>query len=79
MPSLAGAVVPEPIFTQADYQALLASLYADLAPLDPDGTLHHEWVNARGCIARFDRMALEIRVLDVQECPRADLAIAWAV
>ncbi len=79
VPSLAGAVVPEPIFTQADYQALLASLYADLAPLDPEGTLHHEWVNARGAIARFDRMALEIRVLDVQECPRADLAIAWAV
>jgi len=79
VPSLAGAVVPEPIFTQADYQALLASLYADLALLDPEGTLQHEWVNARGCIARFDRMALEIRVLDVQECPRADLAIAWAV
>ncbi len=79
VPSLAGAVVPEPIFTRADYQALLASLYADLAPLDPERTLCHEWVNARGCIARFDRMALEIRVLDVQECPRADLAIAWAV
>jgi gamma-glutamyl:cysteine ligase YbdK (ATP-grasp superfamily) len=79
VPSLAGAVVPEPIFTRADYQALLASLYAELAPLDPDGILHHEWVNARGAIARFDRMALEIRVLDVQECPRADLAIAWAV
>src|SRR5262245_9188533 len=79
VPSLAGAVVPEPIFARRDYEALLASLYADLAPLDPDGTLQHEWVNARGCIARFDRMALEIRVLDVQECPRADLAIAWAV
>jgi gamma-glutamyl:cysteine ligase YbdK (ATP-grasp superfamily) len=79
VPSLAGAVVPEPIFTLADYHALLESLYADLAPLDPEGTLGHEWVNARGCIARFDRMALEIRVLDVQECPRADLAIAWAV
>jgi hypothetical protein len=36
-------------------------------------------VNARGAIARFDRMALEIRVLDVQECPAADLAIAGAV
>jgi gamma-glutamyl:cysteine ligase YbdK (ATP-grasp superfamily) len=79
VPSIAGAVVPEPVFTRADYQALLASLYADLQPLDPEGTLCHEWVNARGCIARFDRMALEIRVLDVQECPRADLAIAWAV
>src|SRR5262245_14813016 len=79
VPSLAGAVVPEPIFTRTDYEELLASLYADLGPLDGDGTLCHEWVNARGCIARFDRMALDIRVLDVQECPRADLAIAWAV
>ena len=79
IPSLTGAVVPEAVFTRADYEALLASLYADLAPLDAVGTLQHEWVNARGCIARFDRMALEIRVLDVQECPRADLAIAWAV
>ena len=79
VPSLTGAVVPEPIFTRSDYQALLATLYADLVPLDPDGTLCHEWVNARGAIARFDRMALEIRVLDVQECPRADLAIAYAV
>jgi hypothetical protein len=25
-------------------------------------------------IARFDRSAIEIRVIDVQECPRADLA-----
>jgi carboxylate-amine ligase len=79
VPSLTGAVVPEAVFTRSGYEALLASLYADLAPLDVDGTLQHEWVNARGCIARFDRMALEIRVLDVQECPRADLAIAWAV
>jgi gamma-glutamyl:cysteine ligase YbdK (ATP-grasp superfamily) len=79
IPSLAGALVPEPIFTRADYCALLDSLYADLAPHDPERILCHEWVNARGAIARFDRMALEIRVLDVQECPRADLAVAFAV
>ena len=78
VPSVTGAVIPEPIFTRADYEALLETLYADLAPLDPEGTLRHEWVNARGCIARFDRMALEIRVLDMQECPAADLAIAAA-
>jgi len=78
VPSVSGQVVPEPVFTRADYEALLESIYADLAPLDPEGVLRHEWVNARGCIARFDRMAIEIRVLDVQECPRADLAIAAA-
>jgi gamma-glutamyl:cysteine ligase YbdK (ATP-grasp superfamily) len=79
VPSVTGQVIPEPVFTRAGYQTLLESIYADLAPLDSAGTLRHEWANARGCIARFDRMALEIRLLDVQECPRADLAIAAAV
>jgi gamma-glutamyl:cysteine ligase YbdK (ATP-grasp superfamily) len=77
--SVTGEVIPEPVFTRAEYEALLETVYAELAPLDPAGTLRHEWVNARGCIARFDRMAVEIRVLDMQECPRADLAIAAAV
>jgi glutamate---cysteine ligase / carboxylate-amine ligase len=40
--------------------------------------LCHEWLNSRGAIARFDRNAIEIRVVDAQECPRADLAIAAA-
>ena len=29
----------------------------------------------RGAIARFERNTIEIRVLDIQECPAADLAI----
>jgi gamma-glutamyl:cysteine ligase YbdK (ATP-grasp superfamily) len=78
VPSVSGRVIPEAIFCKRDYEALLESIYRDLAPLDPDGTLQHEWINARGCIARFDRMALEIRLIDVQECPRMDLAIAAA-
>ncbi len=79
IPLVTGRVIPEPVFTQAEYEGLLESIYADLRPLDPEGILQHEWVNARGCIARFDRMALEIRLLDVQECPRMDLAVAQAV
>lgn len=78
IPSVSGRVIPEAVFSKREYEALLESIYRDLAPFDPDGTLQHEWINARGCIARFDRMALEIRVLDVQECPRMDLAIAQA-
>ena len=50
-----------------------------MPPLDPEGVLAHEWVNSRGCIARFDRMAIEIRLLDIQECPAADLAVAATV
>jgi gamma-glutamyl:cysteine ligase YbdK (ATP-grasp superfamily) len=79
VPSVSGAVIPEPVWSRADYERLLRGVYADLAPLDPEGVLRHEWVNARGCIARFDRMAIEIRLLDVQECPAADIAIAAAV
>ncbi len=79
VPSVTGAVIPETFASRADYEMrLLGRIYDDLAPLDPDGTLRHEWVNARGAIARFDRSAIEIRVLDVQECPRADLAIVAA-
>jgi gamma-glutamyl:cysteine ligase YbdK (ATP-grasp superfamily) len=80
VPSVAGAIVPEPVFERSEYEErLLGGIYRDLAPLDPDGVLRHEWVNARGAIARFDRGAIEIRVLDLQECPAADLAIAGAV
>jgi len=43
--------------------------------LDPEEILDPEWTNARGIIARFCRNTLELRVLDVQECPLADLAI----
>lgn len=79
VPSVSGVIVPEPVFTRAAYEGqLLQRVYDDLAPLDPDGVLRAEWVNARGCIARFDRNALEIRVLDLQECPRADIAVAGA-
>lgn len=74
-----GAVVPDSAASIADYQArFLAPMYAAIAPHDPDNILRHEWLNARGVIPRFDRNALEIRVIDMQECPRADLAIAAA-
>jgi len=76
IPSVSGLVIPEPVFTREAYESeIFAKMYADIAPLDPDGTLQHEWLNARGAIARFDRDAIEIRVLDVQECPAADIAI----
>jgi gamma-glutamyl:cysteine ligase YbdK (ATP-grasp superfamily) len=80
VPSIAGRVIPEPVFTRREYEGvLLRGIYDDLAALDPEGVLHHEWVNARGAIARFERSAIEVRLLDVQECPRADLSIAALV
>jgi len=77
VPSLTGAVIPEPVFSQDEYQRqILQPIYDDIRPLDPAGVLHGEWLNARGAIARFDRSAIEIRIIDVQECPLADLAVA---
>jgi glutamate---cysteine ligase / carboxylate-amine ligase len=80
VPSVCGQVIPEPVASREEYErTILRPIYDDLAPLDPHGVLRHEWANARGAIARFMRDTIEIRVLDVQECPRADLAICAAV
>jgi glutamate---cysteine ligase / carboxylate-amine ligase len=80
IPSVTGEVVPEPVRSIDEYhERVLEPIYRALAPHDPDGILRHEWVNARGAIARFERMAIEIRVLDVQECPAADIARAAVI
>ncbi|MBN2201815.1 glutamate--cysteine ligase [bacterium] len=80
VPSLTGSVIPEPVHTEADYRReILARLYRDIAPLDEARCLQHEWLNSRGAIARFERHAIEIRLIDVQECPLADLTVAAAV
>lgn len=80
IPRATGQVVPEAVFSAADYhREILQPLYAEIAPLDPEGTLQHEWLNSRGAIARFERNTIEVRVLDVQECPQADVAICALV
>lgn len=80
IPSVAGLVVPEPAFTRAQYEhEILGRLYEDLAEHDPERVLRDEWANARGAIARFGRGTVEIRVIDAQECPTADLAVVAAI
>jgi len=77
---MTGHVIPEPCYDRASYQrVILDPLQTVVGDLDEDGVLEGEWLNARGAIARFDRSALEIRLIDTQECPRADVAVAWAV
>jgi glutamate---cysteine ligase / carboxylate-amine ligase len=77
IPLITGLVVPEPVATPAQYEEqLLRPMYRAIEAHDPDGVLQHEWLNARGAIARFDRSAIELRVLDSQECPAADVAVA---
>lgn len=80
VPSVTGHVVPEPATGRAQYERdVLGRIYSDLAPYDPEGVLRHEWVNARGAIARFGRGSIEVRLIDAQESSKADLAVAAAV
>jgi glutamate---cysteine ligase / carboxylate-amine ligase len=80
LPHMAGRMIPEPLFRRVDYEReIFLPLYEELEPHDPEGTLRHPWLNSRGAIAQFIRDAIEIRVLDVQECPAADVAICQAV
>ncbi len=76
VPSITGLVIPEAVFTPDEYQnRILSRIYRDISPHDPEGILQFEWLNSRGAIPRFDRNAIEIRVLDIQESPTADLAV----
>lgn len=80
IPAVTGLVIPETVKNRREYeQIILEPMYAAIAPYDPAGTLQHEWLNSRGAIARFDRNAIEIRVLDTQESATADIVVADAI
>lgn len=80
VPSIAGLVIPERVASRRQYvERIHQRIFADIAPFDPENILRHEWLNSRGAIARFERSAIEIRILDIQECPAADLAVMSAI
>lgn len=76
IPSIAGRIIPEAVYSKRNYlQVIYEKIKADLEPFDTEHVLNPIWVNSRGAIARFDRGSLEIRLMDCQECTRADTAI----
>lgn len=76
IPILTGKVVPEKLFSKYAYQKhIYDRIAAAIKPFDPEGILKPVWLNSRGAMARFDRGAIEIRIIDIQECVSADLAI----
>lgn len=76
IPIIAGLIIPESVFTRDEYyNRIFEPIKASIRPYDNDGILDHHFLNSRGAIARFDRGAIEIRIIDIQECPSADLAI----
>ena len=76
IPSITGRVIPEAVFSKRNYlNTVYDKIKSDIAPYDPDKILNPIWVNSRGAIPRFDRGSIEIRIMDIQECPAADMAI----
>jgi len=76
IPVIAGKIIPEQAFTkEAYYQEVFDPIIKEIRPYDPEGILEYHFLNSRGAISRFDRGAIEIRLIDLQEAPVADLAI----
>ncbi len=76
IPSLTGKVIPERAFSKRHYHKLIYDkITHDIEKYNADGILDPIWMNSRGAIARFDRGSIEIRIMDIQECPKADMAI----
>ncbi len=77
IPHMTGKVIPEQVFNKNDYkEKIFAPITSAIKPFDTENILDHHFLNSRGAIARFDRNAIEIRVIDIQENPSADVAIA---
>ena len=77
IPQMTGKVIPERVFTRKEYtNQIFEPINLAIKPYDTEGILDQHFLNSRGAIARFDRGAIEIRVIDIQECPKADIAIA---
>ncbi|MFW7377674.1 MAG: glutamate-cysteine ligase family protein [Oligoflexus sp.] len=80
IPEITGPLIPEAVWTKQDYEKqVLQRTYQAIQTKDPQGILQEEWLNSRGAIARFDRQAIEIRLLDKQESLTADFALVAAV
>jgi carboxylate-amine ligase len=77
IPQMTGKVIPEKVFTRQSYhEEIFEPINLAIKPFDTENILDHHFLNSRGAIARFDRNAIEVRVIDLQESPKADVAIA---
>lgn len=78
VPSVTGDVIPEYVSSFREYRKDIVEKYSsDMAVAGAEELiLHKDWVNSRGAIFRFDRKAVEVRVMDEQECVKSDVALS---
>jgi gamma-glutamyl:cysteine ligase YbdK (ATP-grasp superfamily) len=81
IPAITGEVIPNYATSINQYKQDVIEQYSqDLRKVGASKTLwNKEWVNSRGVIFRFDRSALEVRVMDEQECIKSDVALSCFV
>ncbi len=80
IPEMAGLVIPENVFSKKEYyKTIFEPIQKAIKPFDTNHILDHHFLNSRGAISRFDRNAIEIRLVDIQECPKADIAICTLI
>lgn len=77
IPESQGDILPEYISSISDYRRrILRPMYRAVAAIPGGEPLKHEFLNARGAVLKFGRRAVEIRVIDMQECVKLDVAVA---
>lgn len=78
--TIAGEIIPEFIINKKQYELdILIPMYKEINQFDSEKILQNEWLNSRGAIAKFEQGAIEIRILDTQECVKADFAIIYII
>jgi gamma-glutamyl:cysteine ligase YbdK (ATP-grasp superfamily) len=78
VPSITGDIIPERVHSFEEYKKTTIRRYSeDLAKVNaPKSLLNKEWLNSRGAVIRFCRKAIEIRIMDEQECIKSDVALS---
>jgi gamma-glutamyl:cysteine ligase YbdK (ATP-grasp superfamily) len=78
VPSITGDIIPEQVNSLEEYEKTTVKHYSnDLCKLDaPKCLLNKKWLNSRGAVIRPDRKAIEVRILDEQECVKSDVALS---
>jgi gamma-glutamyl:cysteine ligase YbdK (ATP-grasp superfamily) len=71
-------VIPEYTDSLENYRQQVIDKYSqDLARVGATKPiLNVDWINSRGIVFRYDRHAVEIRIMDEQECVKSDVAIS---
>jgi hypothetical protein len=78
-PALAGPFIPEAVFAQEDYYREVFGPMAPVLAACAEAPFDPQTENRRGAIALFDQGVIELRVVNMQECPMADLAVAGMI